>query len=212
MRGYINLRLIFSFHTDVHVYMCWFFLDDSGVKKSTCHFRRYRRCGFNPWVGKIPWRRKWQPTPVFLPGESHGQRSLAGYSPRGCEGSDTTKHSMQTHMKCMYICTYRRVYMCMCIHTYTERELLFSYTWSTEQFVLYLGFRWAMNIRVNVLRCQGGFHSPPFVDRLSGEAPHVRVGCPALQCPQMQHLRPRIPGRAHPRTGHCLERGHPGAG
>ena len=42
-----------------------------------------RRCGFNPWVGKIPRRRKWQPTPVFLCGESHGQRSLAGYSPWG---------------------------------------------------------------------------------------------------------------------------------
>ena len=42
-----------------------------------------RRHRFNPWVGKIPCRRKWQPTPVFLPGESHGQRSLVGYSPRG---------------------------------------------------------------------------------------------------------------------------------
>ena len=40
--------------------------------------------GFDPWVGKIPWRRAWQPTPVFLPEESHGQRSLAGYSPWGC--------------------------------------------------------------------------------------------------------------------------------
>ena len=39
------------------------------------------RHGFNPWVGKIPWRRAWQPTPVFSPGESHGQRSPAGYSP-----------------------------------------------------------------------------------------------------------------------------------
>ena len=39
------------------------------------------RQGFSPWVGKIPWRRTWQPTPVFLPGESLGQRSLAGYSP-----------------------------------------------------------------------------------------------------------------------------------
>ena len=39
---------------------------------------------FNPWVGKIPWRRAWQPTPVFLPGESQGQRSLVGYSPWGC--------------------------------------------------------------------------------------------------------------------------------
>ena len=45
------------------------------------HKRTHKRHGFNPWVGKIPWRRKWQPTPVFLPGESHGQRSLAGYSP-----------------------------------------------------------------------------------------------------------------------------------
>ena len=38
---------------------------------------------FDPWVRKIPWRRKWQPTPVFLPGKSHGQRSLGGYSPWG---------------------------------------------------------------------------------------------------------------------------------
>ena len=41
------------------------------------------RPGFDPWVGKIPWRRKWQPTPVFLPGESPGQRSLVGYSQWG---------------------------------------------------------------------------------------------------------------------------------
>ena len=55
--------------------------------------------GFNPlvrkilfWVGKASWRRAWQPTPVFLPGESHGQRSLAGYSTWGHKESDTTKH------------------------------------------------------------------------------------------------------------------------
>ena len=42
---------------------------------------RGKRHGFDPWVGKIPWRRAWQPTPVFLPGESHGQRSLVSYSP-----------------------------------------------------------------------------------------------------------------------------------
>ena len=47
----------------------------------------------DPWVGKIPWRRKWQPTPVFLPGESHGQRSLVGYSPWGYKESDTTEHA-----------------------------------------------------------------------------------------------------------------------
>ena len=49
------------------------------------------RPGFHPWVRKIPWRRAWQPTPVFLPGESPGQRSLAGYSPRGCKESDRTE-------------------------------------------------------------------------------------------------------------------------
>ena len=48
------------------------------------------RLGFDPWVGKIPWRREWQPTPGFLPGESHGQRSLVGYSPWGHKEWDTT--------------------------------------------------------------------------------------------------------------------------
>ena len=43
------------------------------------------RCGFNSWVREIPWIRKWQPTPVFLPGESHGQRTLVSYSPWGRE-------------------------------------------------------------------------------------------------------------------------------
>ena len=48
--------------------------------------RIHRRCSFHPWVGKIPWRRKWQPTPVFLPGKSYGQRSQAGYGPWGHTG------------------------------------------------------------------------------------------------------------------------------
>ena len=46
-------------------------------KEATC---QWRRLGCDPWVRKSPWRRKWQPTPVFLPGKSHGQGSLAGYS------------------------------------------------------------------------------------------------------------------------------------
>ena len=53
----------------------------SSGKEPACKCRRHKSCGFSPWVGKIPWRRKWQPTPVFLPGESHGQRNLAGWSP-----------------------------------------------------------------------------------------------------------------------------------
>ena len=54
-------------------------------KESTCQCKRLRRLGFSLWVGKISWRRKWQPTPVFLPGKSHGQTSLAAYSPWGCK-------------------------------------------------------------------------------------------------------------------------------
>ena len=60
-------------------------------KDSACQFRKCKRCGLSPWVGKIPWRTKRQPTIVFLPGESHGQRSLAGYSPWGHKVSDMTE-------------------------------------------------------------------------------------------------------------------------
>ena len=56
------------------------FLGSISGNEPTCQCRRCKRCGFSPWVGKIPWRRAWQPTPVFLPGESHGQRNLVGYS------------------------------------------------------------------------------------------------------------------------------------
>ena len=62
-------------------------------KESTCQCRRCKRCRFNPWVRKIPWRRKWQPTPVFLPGKFHRQRSLAGYCPWGLKESDTAEHT-----------------------------------------------------------------------------------------------------------------------
>ena len=69
-------------------------------KEPTCQCRRQKRCRFAPWVGKIPWRRSWQPTPVFLPGESQGQRSLEGYSPWGHKESDMTeqlrKHTLST--------------------------------------------------------------------------------------------------------------------
>ena len=56
-------------------------------------WRRCKRCRFDPWVRNIPWWRKWQPAPVFLPGKFHGQMSPVGYSPWGCKGSDTTEHA-----------------------------------------------------------------------------------------------------------------------
>ena len=63
-------------------------------KKSTCQYRRH---GFNPWVRKITWSRKWQPTPVFLPGESHRERNLVGYTPWGYKELNMTEW-LSTHV------------------------------------------------------------------------------------------------------------------
>ena len=63
-------------------------------KEPTHQCRRQKRWGFSPWAGKIPWSRKWQPTPVFLPGKFHGQRSLVGYNPWGRTESDMTAHTV----------------------------------------------------------------------------------------------------------------------
>ena len=60
------------------VVFCW--LGFPGNSDGKEFFQERRRPRFDPWVGKIPWRREWQPTPVFLPGEFHGERSLAGCS------------------------------------------------------------------------------------------------------------------------------------
>ena len=60
-------------------------------KEPGCQCRRCKRLRFDPYARKIPWRREWEPTPVFLPGDSHGQRSLVGYSPWGYKEADTTE-------------------------------------------------------------------------------------------------------------------------
>ena len=66
------------------VSLIWGFAGGTNGKESASQCRKLKRHGLNPWVGgEDPWRRKWQPTPVFLPGKSHGQRNLAGYSPWG---------------------------------------------------------------------------------------------------------------------------------
>ena len=81
-------------------------------KEPACWHKRH---GFSPWVGKIPWRRKWQSPPVFLPGESHGQNSLADYSPWGHSMSDVTEllstHACivhQWHLNILLNCVFKR--------------------------------------------------------------------------------------------------------
>jgi len=66
---------------------------------------------FNPWIGKIPWRRKWQPTPGFLPGKFHGPRSLAGYNTWGHKESDTKRLKQQQQ------CVIERIYHILLTHS-----------------------------------------------------------------------------------------------
>ena len=80
---------------------CWGDFPGGSDGKSCC--LQCRRPWFNPWAGKIPWRRKWLPTPVLLPGKSHGRRSLVGYSPWGRKESDMTE---QLHFSMLRAYTY----------------------------------------------------------------------------------------------------------
>ena len=76
----------------------WSFPGGARGKESASQCRKYRRQAFDLWIGKIPWKKKWQPTPVSLPGESHGQRNLAGYSPWGRRELDNTEAPEHHHI------------------------------------------------------------------------------------------------------------------
>ena len=71
---------------------------DTSGKEPICQCRRHKRHRFDPWVRKIPWKRAWQPTPVLLPGESQGHRSLLGYSAQYHKESDTTDETQHTYI------------------------------------------------------------------------------------------------------------------
>ena len=91
-------------------------------KESASNAGDENRHGFDPWIMKIPWRRSWQPTPVFLPGESPGQRSLVGYSPWGPTESDTTA---VTYHACTYVHTHTHT------HTWNDNHS-FSKIWPSK--------------------------------------------------------------------------------
>ena len=78
----------------------WGFPGGAAAKVPACQCRRRKRHCFNLQVRKVPWRRKQPPTPVFLPGESHGQRSLEGYSPEDGKESDTTEVTQHASTDC----------------------------------------------------------------------------------------------------------------
>ena len=88
----VQIRCVFTIHLSQHIFNCPYLLVGLPQWVSSKESSARQEHDFNPW-GNIPWRRKWQPTPVFLPGKPHGQRSLAGYSPQGHTESNTTEHA-----------------------------------------------------------------------------------------------------------------------
>ena len=118
------------------------FLGGASGEESACQCRRH---GFDPWVWKIPWSSKWQPTLIFLPGKSHGQWSLAGYSPLGHRELDTrSKHTYNliggkelpssygnlgtTHLFSQQLCYFTLHWQCIriAISLYPHHHLLLS--------------------------------------------------------------------------------------
>ena len=75
-------------------------------KEPACQCKRLKRCGFDPWFRKIPWRWAWQPTIVFLPGESHGDRHLVGYSPQNCRAGHDWSDLAHMHTSCLEACVW----------------------------------------------------------------------------------------------------------
>ena len=103
-------------------------------QESACQCRRHKRHGFDLWIRKISWSRKWQPTPVFLPGKFHKQKSLLGYSPWGHKESNTMEHTCKqargTKRKVNSGCPYFS--HALCVITLSLRGCLASTGWSHE--------------------------------------------------------------------------------
>ena len=100
-------------------------------KEPACQCRRHRRCMLNPWVGKISWRRSWQTTPVFLPGESHRQRSLVGYGPCGRKGLDMTEVTEHSCSSLPRLFSYWSVVALQCCISFfcTAKWISYMYTY-----------------------------------------------------------------------------------
>ena len=88
------------------------------------------RWRFHTWIRKIPWRREWWPTPVFSPGESHGQRSLEGYSPRGHKESDAAEVTAHTRVQVLTVLLFQL--FCM-LENFQNYELKRNFFWVKEK-------------------------------------------------------------------------------
>ena len=122
-------RVTFSKNIFISIYLCILmgFPGGAVVNNPPANAGDIKRLGFDPWVRKIPCRRAWQPTPVFLPGECHGQRSLVGYSPWDSKESDTTEWltlylsvSTMVPVKISFIMSWEYVSTCILVESRGE--------------------------------------------------------------------------------------------
>ena len=118
--------------------------------------------GFSPWVGKILWRRAWQPTPVLLPGEFLGQRRLAGYSSSGHKESDTTEATQHACTHSVNICMYKSVCQLLSI---TRTQLYFLAVYFSTVTILFIIFAPSLSLcnrkhfAMALAECLSSFHS-----------------------------------------------------
>ena len=105
----------------VSAYVC--FPGGASGKESAFQRKRHKRHGFDLWVRKIPSRSVWQPTPVFLAGESHGQRSLMGYCPQAHKESDTTEATCTHARTCAYVWRYMHKYINVWFYSPAKMQL-----------------------------------------------------------------------------------------
>ena len=100
-------------------------------KEPACQCRRHKRNRCDPWVRTIPWRRAWQPAPVFLPGKSHGQRSLEGYSPWGHKELNKTEATWHAFHITNFLTEYK--YRC--------QDIKIGWVWEIEMYFLFHGIQ-----------------------------------------------------------------------
>ena len=124
LQNFVILSEVLSFYCSKHS-ICLI----SNNSSSSWWFigKEWRRCRFDPWVKKISWRRKWKPTPIFLPGKFHGQRSLVGYSPRDCK---RVGHNLTTKQPNNSIYSHYNIHSpwCTLLVSYLDTNLRLTYS------------------------------------------------------------------------------------
>ena len=179
--------------------------DDTSGKESACQCRRCKRHGFDLWVWKIPWRRAWQPTPVFLPGESHGQRNLAGSTAHRILKSQTRlKWLSMQHVSIQYV--FYQAFFSNVREKFKKSRVRNSFYWTTAWHlridIISFHGHWMHKFLQSLCRACAVITSTPRIPEVKfpGQAPlqhssaaKSRSDCCSLQISSPHYFRLRCP-------------------